>query len=75
MVFQKSKAIDSSEMTSGTGTILEEVSRSSFLHAQKLRPPQTTLLYILGKKSNGPPAINFPHSRTAGRIFIIYTSF
>ena len=30
---------------------------------------------ILGKTSNGPPAINFPNSRTAGRIFIIYTSF
>ena len=30
---------------------------------------------ILGKKSNGPPAINFPYSRTAGQIFIIYTSF
>ena len=30
---------------------------------------------ILGKKSNGPPAINFPNSRTAGRIFIIHTSF
>ena len=27
------------------------------------------------KKSNGPPAINFHNSRTAGRIFIIYTSF
>ena len=27
------------------------------------------------KKSNGPPAINFSTSRTAGQIFIIYTSF
>ena len=35
----------------------------------------TLTIYILGKKSNGPPAINFPNSRTAGRIFIIYTSF
>ena len=31
--------------------------------------------HILGKKSNGSPAINFSNSKTAGRIFIIYTSF
>ena len=33
------------------------------------------LYFILGKKSNEPPGIIFPYSRTAGQILIIYTSF